>query len=288
MRTDSWHQVSVKFPDPTRAEDFAVAHLTPIFTMAEADRLISAWFFIRKTPEWRVRYLASPETTGARAYILGRLFTLRRNEHIEQATDVIYEPEFRAFGGVQAMEISHRLWHVDSRHVLAHLARTASEPAVRRRREISVLLYSAMMRAAGLDWYEQGDVWAKVAEHRDPPDDLDPVKCSELRVSLRQLMGVDLGSLASPGAHFPIAAEWAASFAATGRNLAHLASAGVLRRGLREVLVQQIIFAMNRLGLHATTQALLATTAAAVVFDPDPTVGLTIPRPFGSSPEGDG
>jgi hypothetical protein len=51
----------------------------------------------------------------------------------------------------------------NSRAILAHLAAGRDD-----RREQSLLLCTAMMRAAGLDLYEQGDVWAWVAEHRPP------------------------------------------------------------------------------------------------------------------------
>jgi thiopeptide-type bacteriocin biosynthesis protein len=66
-------------------------------------------------------------------------------------------------------------------------------------------------------------------------------------------------------------AQWAAAYTETGQELASLAAAGRLRRGLRDVLAHHVIFAWNRLGLPYATQSILAGTAKTVVFGADPT-----------------
>ena len=110
MSASPWLQVTVEFPDPAHAEDTAVTHLAPLLAEAEIGGLITAWFFIRKAPAWRVRYRPALDIPGARGHILGRLNALRRRSHIVRVTDVVYEPETRAFGGSQAMTLAHRLW----------------------------------------------------------------------------------------------------------------------------------------------------------------------------------
>ena len=57
MTTTSWIQLNLHFADPEHAERTAVEHLAPALQAAEASSLITAWFFIRKTPCWRLRYL---------------------------------------------------------------------------------------------------------------------------------------------------------------------------------------------------------------------------------------
>ncbi|MFC0438069.1 hypothetical protein ACFFG9_45330 [Kutzneria buriramensis] len=52
------------------------------------------------------------------------------------------------------MATAHRLFHQDSKHILARTFGPGD-----RRREHTILLCSAMLRAAGQDWHEQGDVW---------------------------------------------------------------------------------------------------------------------------------
>ncbi|MFV2104082.1 thiopeptide-type bacteriocin biosynthesis protein [Micromonospora sp. LOL_024] len=273
-----WLQITIELSNPAQADDIAVAHLAPMLTKAEAEKLITAWFFIRKTPQWRLRYL--PATMQARIHLLDRLHTLERDQLIATAVEVVYEPETRAFGGTPAMTVAHRLWHADSRHVLDYLATTAADPTARRRRELAILLTSTLLRAAGLDWYEQGDVWHRVADHRPPPDAPDPNTIPALHAALRKLMGTDLTTVTTPGTPRAATAGWAAAYAAAGHDLAHLAAAGRLHRGLRDVMAHHIIFAMNRLGLSSTTQAILATNAATAIFGPDPNHPAHDPKPL--------
>ncbi|MFI6705463.1 thiopeptide-type bacteriocin biosynthesis protein [Nonomuraea sp. NPDC050478] len=265
MDSRPWRQVNVTFTDWAKAERTAVAHLAPLLVKAEDERLITTWFFVRKIPCWRVRYIPSGER--AQADVRGHLDGLVRQRRIAAATEVIYEPEPHAFGGTEAMTSAHDLFHLDSRHLLAYLARS---PDAEHRRELSVLLCTALLRSAGLDWYEQGDVWARVADHRDLPELIQPDQQHALKAGLRRLMSVDAGPLLRDGSPLDFAAEWSGAFAATGQQLASLAADGLLHRGLRAVLAHHIIFAWNRLGMPYVTQAILAHTARQVVFGHDP------------------
>ncbi|WP_322769549.1 thiopeptide-type bacteriocin biosynthesis protein [Frankia sp. Cr1] len=270
MDTCHWHQVNVTFPDWANAEGTAVDHLAPLLDTAETDGLITSWFFVRKAPCWRIRYLTRQTTGEAQAYVHARLADLRETRRIGDATFTIYEPEVHAFGGAEGMDATHRLFHLDSRHLLAYLNGTSHTPGNRRRRELSVLLCSRLLRAAGLDWYEEGDVWARVAGHRQPPERIPDDRLRTLQDGLRHLMSIDAGSLTRDNLP-PAFADWTSAFAAAGSELAALSTDGLLRRGLRAVLAHHIIFAWNRHGLPHTTQAVLAHTAKTVVFGHDPT-----------------
>ncbi len=265
-----WRQVNIAFPDWADAENAALAHLAPLLAAAEAAGLVTSWFFIRKAPCWRVRYLPGGDASQATAYIHRNLEDLKSNRHVEDVREVVYEPETHAFGGTESMASAHRLFHLDSRHLLAYLAGTGCQPGTGRRRELSVILCTALLRAAGLDWYEQGDTWSRVAEHRELPDQIPVGRLHALEADLRRLMSVDAGSLMREGSPLAFAAGWAGAFAAAGRELADLAAGGLLHRGLRAILAHHIIFAWNRLGLLYPTQAVLASTAKAVVFGCDP------------------
>ncbi|WP_159054630.1 thiopeptide-type bacteriocin biosynthesis protein [Streptomyces dysideae] len=59
----------------------------------------------------------------------------------------VYEPETDTFGGPEAMDAAHELFHSDSRHLLTYQPSSAHLG----RRETAVLLASVMMRGAGLD-----------------------------------------------------------------------------------------------------------------------------------------
>jgi thiopeptide-type bacteriocin biosynthesis protein len=167
------------------------------------------------------------------------------------------------------MTSAHDLFHIDSRCLLAYLTRS---PDAEHRRELSVLLCTALLRSAGLDWYEQGDVWARVADHRDLPDPLSPERRQALEVDLRRLISVDTQPLMRSRGLLTCADQWSAAYETTGRELAALSAKGLLRRGLRAVLAHHIIFAWNRLGMPYASQAVLAHTARDVVFGRDPAV----------------
>jgi thiopeptide-type bacteriocin biosynthesis protein len=262
----AWYQVFVGFLDYTAAQDVAATHLAPILDTVEANGLVTTWFFTRKKPFWRLR-LTGPDGRDGIEFVHTRLREL--TGHIASVTDTIYEPEVDAFGGPEGMTVAHRLFHADSRRLLAHFR--AEDPVIGRR-ELSVLLCSTLLRNAGQDWYEQGDVWARVAEHQTPLPTGTPPNSPHLRTQMRRLMTTDtaLGGplFADVGPPAELAA-WLTAFAETGRALRNLAADGALRRGLRAVLTHHILFHWNRLGLDPHTKAVLARSAADAVFADD-------------------
>ncbi|MEV4670893.1 methyltransferase, FxLD system [Actinomadura sp. NPDC049382] len=263
MDTGDWPQVVIDFPDWRTAENTAVNVLLPALTGAEEHGLIRRWFFIRKAPSWRVRYL--PADDSVRTYFTDVLNRATSESRLSGWRTGIYEPESVAFGGEAGMRVAHELFHHDSRHVLTHLARP---PASRTLgcRELGVLLCSVLMRAAGQDWYEQGDVWRRVARQR--PIRLDRSPSPQLRTAVRKLMTVDVGPGSDLVSGGPLAdiAPWISVFEQAGRRLAELAGRGALERGLRAVLAHHVIFQWNRLGLPYTDQHTLALLTSEVVM----------------------
>jgi thiopeptide-type bacteriocin biosynthesis protein len=256
-----WHQVNVSFPDWNHAEDAAAARIA---VHLDAQALAATWWFIRKSPCWRIRY--QPAAPEARGSVERYLDELAAAGHVTGWTSVVYEPEVHAFGGMEAMAAAHRLFHADSRAVLAYLR---DQPGGRHRREISLMLASVMMRAARQDWFEQGDTWARVASRRKPPPGT-ALGRPGLPAAVRHLITADAESQMRDGAPLAHCARWAAAWTDAGTELACLAGEGRLHRGLRDVLAHHVIFAWNRLGLPYETQSALAGTAKTVVFGPDP------------------
>ena len=147
----------------------------------------------------------------------------------------------------------------------------ATSPEARHRREISLMLCSVMMRAARQDWFEQGDIWARVADHRKPPArhsrwprPRPARRCPPFAHHRRRVPD------ARRQRRSPTAPAGQPPTRPPGRELAGLAAAGRLHRGLRDVLAHHVIFAWNRLGLSYETQSALAGAAKTVVFGPDP------------------
>lgn len=260
-----WRQFNVAFTNWAIAEQTAVAHLAPLMAEAETEGLVVAWFFIRKAPCWRLRYLPGRDAPQADAYLSHRLEDLKSRRHIDDVRHVIYEPESHAFGGPQAMQIAHELFHRDSRHILAHA--TYPTPALGRR-ETAILLSAVLMRAAGLDWYEQGDVWVKVAEHRPSEAVMSPERKDELSQAMHHLVTADIQAMCdAEGAPLATYRPWVSAFEDAGQALADLAAQGRLLRGLRAVLAHHVIFHANRAGLPSSDQSAIAALAIHTVFN---------------------
>jgi thiopeptide-type bacteriocin biosynthesis protein len=255
MDETPWKQVNIAYPAQDRAERErqAVAHLTGILPPAEADGLITAWWFIRKDA-WRVRYLLTDQANGHGSKTADSLHPLLTNG--VTWTHDIYEPEIHAFGGPASMDIAHTLFHADSHHLLSALSDGPAD-----RRERSLVLCTALMRAAGLDINEQGDVWAQVAAQRaglaQMPSDLQV--WASFTGNVRHLL------LGRPRANL-IDSDWLTAFQQAGRSLQNLRKSGTLTRGIRAVIALHVIFHWNKLGLTAGTQATLAHAAKEAIF----------------------
>ncbi|AVH54549.1 MULTISPECIES: thiopeptide-type bacteriocin biosynthesis protein [Streptomyces] len=264
MNPPTWCQANVTFPDWERAEIVALAQLAPLLRAVEDEGALTAWFLVRKRPCWRVRYLP---TADAQDRIGQGLDALIADGYIKGWTEIIYEPEVHAFGGAEAMTSAHRLFHRDSRSLIDHLQGDAGK----HRRESSLMLCSLLMRSAGLDWYEQGDVWARVCAHRGLPPNTDQANRDRLHAAVHRLISVNGEDLMGVGGPLAHVAGWARAYTDAGRELAHLMDSGQLHRGLRDVLAHHVLFAWNRVGLPHAMQAALTAAAKTVIFGPDPT-----------------
>jgi protein-L-isoaspartate(D-aspartate) O-methyltransferase len=260
-----WCQYNIEFPDRDTAARVAAADLLPALLAAQDAGLLHGWWFIRKQP-WKLRYL--PDTPAADA-MTGLLSELTAAGQITSWAPGVYEPETLAFGGPHGISIAHDLFHRDSHHILARAARPGA-PTLGQR-ETTVMLCSVMLRAAGLDWYEQGDVWATLASLR-PAAAIRPAQTAALAPAMHRLMTTDARSLCAAGHDSPLAGcdEWITAFEDAGQALASLARHGRLSRGLRAVLAHHILFHANRAGLPATDQAALAALAARNTFGTRP------------------
>jgi protein-L-isoaspartate(D-aspartate) O-methyltransferase len=255
-----WRQSNLTFAGHHNAEQLTVTRIGPVMADAEDRGLISSWFYIRKA-QWRLRWL--PASPSAAATVLQALASA--DESITW-TSSICEFETVAFGGAAGMDTACALFHADSRHLLHRLA--ASQPLGRT--ETSILMCSTLLRAAGLDWYEQGDVWARVRSlrPRTPAIPGCPQRAMQLRDAMHILMTADTRAMSDPAADGPLpgCGPWIAAFEQAGQTLARLNRDGHLERGLRAILAHHIIFHFNRAGISSTDQATTAALAVTAVF----------------------
>lgn len=277
MTAQQWPQHVITFTDWCNAERIALQHLLPVLEPSKSAKP-HEWSFVRKCPTWRLRH--HPTTDHGLRKLDRTLGMMLSNGLIKGWTPGIYEPETTAFGGPAGMAAAHTLFHRDSRLVLQHLAPPRlphSNPPELGRRELAVLLPSVAMRAARLDWYEQGDVWAKVVEQR-PASHNQPVS-ERLSHAVHRLMTVKAGtsSTLTTTGRLASLADWVAAFEHLGQRLAELNQLGRLERGLRAVLAHHVIFHWNRMGLSRKEQATLAALAKEEVM------GTTGQRPVSAS-----
>jgi thiopeptide-type bacteriocin biosynthesis protein len=262
--TRDWHQVHVQFPEWATAEKTTATSLGPQLQRLQDTGVIAAWWFIRKAPCWRLRM--KPDYDVERAEMKTSLDSildqLTTTDLISRWRQTLYEPETVAFGGQPGMDIAHDLFCSDSSNILAYLRR--SEPTIGRR-ELSVLLCSALFRAAGQEWFECGDIWHRVTRLRPIPPD----RLTELAGNLHKLLACDVrptGALFGTDGPLAFAASWATAFHQTGQALAAAADEGALERGTRDILAHHVIFHWNRIGLPYKTQSILAQAAETAIF----------------------
>lgn len=252
-----WQQVNIRFTSPHDAEQAAVAYLRPAAWQVGPGP-VAEWWFIRKG-DWRLRYLPAGAPAAARDAVSRTLTAMREAGSVDGWTETLYEPETHAFGGPAATEAAHELFYRDSRHILDYL----NLPGLDQRREVTVLLCAALIRGAGLDWYEQGDVWARTVTNRPDTGSATPEQLARLQESVGRLLAADPRSgitLASTDADH-LAASWLDAFERCGRTLHYLWVDGTLSRGLRAVVTHHLLFHWNRLGIPYTAQGALALAA---------------------------
>lgn len=254
---NQWRQVNLRFPDPGDVEQAAVKVLVPVLR----DLDVADWFFVRKAPSWRIRFHAG---TATAARLNEALDGLASRGQVKDWTLSVYEPETRAFGGEAGMQVAHELFVDDTAHVLAYLAHRQARPSGPDQREqVSILLAALLHRAAGLDWYEQGDVWEHIAHHRS----ITAAPTAEDVSATRRLLTADTTRLVENNDALAWLAPWAVAYTAAGHRLREHHQRGELTRGIRAVLAHHALFAWNRIGLGPWAQARIAHTAAAAVFD---------------------
>ncbi|MGH4016748.1 MAG: thiopeptide-type bacteriocin biosynthesis protein [Pseudonocardiaceae bacterium] len=270
-----WYQVRVQFTDWDAAEHTAATRLGPHLQQIQDTGVVAVWWFIRKAPCWRLRLRRDPTTAfdDMKAAVSSVLDSHMTAGLIERWWETVYEPETSAFGGPRGMDIAHDLFHADSRSILEYLRPGPAAPSELTvgRRELSVLLCSALFRGAAQEWYEQGDVWHRVTQMRPLPPDAPTDRLREMTDGLRRLMTADArptGGLFGSNGPLAIAAPWAAAFDEAGRALGAAAHDGTLERGVRNILAHHVIFHWNRLGLAARTQSILARAARDTVMNP--------------------
>jgi protein-L-isoaspartate(D-aspartate) O-methyltransferase len=248
-QTGSWRQLLLTTDQPAHVETLLI-ELAPLLH-AVGQHGPRCWW-IRKGDTLRLR-LWHPDPDDVDQ------ITATVRQHGAQIHPGIYEPETHGFGGEAGIRVAHRVACQDAHHLAGHLARHRQH---HHRHEMFLLLATRLMRAAGLDLEEQGDVWARVAAHRPKLD----TASATTRRAVRHLIFSGPDSASSPLYQVP---SWSGAVETAGRDLARLAATGRLTRGVRAVIANLLLFMANRHGIHSRPLAIVSTAAQHVIFQED-------------------
>jgi thiopeptide-type bacteriocin biosynthesis protein len=262
--TARWHQVRTR-PGGQQPPELTMATVVgPVLDSLTESGALGGWWYMNKPPGWRIRLRDTDP------HLVSQLLDdLTAAGTITAWSPAIYEPETAAFGGITGIDIVHDLFCADTSGILGYLRQ--DDPPLGRR-ELSVVLISAMLAAAGLDWFERADVFARVAAMRPGPAPGTTAQAARLAGQLRAILAMPASATSaifSEGGAYGVANEWHAGFADAGHRFADAVSCGALNRGLRAILAHAVIFHWNRLGLPAAPQASLARAAASACLPAD-------------------
>ncbi|MFH8934124.1 thiopeptide-type bacteriocin biosynthesis protein [Streptomyces griseosporeus] len=264
LQPAGWYQVNVQFADYATAAATFHTYLLPFLS----EDIIGAWWFLRKHPYWRLRIQPAAGT-------LAGLVVTRVAQCLDSAVSwgvvrewrpTLYEPETIAFGGLDGMVTAHRLFHTDSEGVLAysHVV-AAGAHGLLDAKATSLLVLTLFLRAAGLEWGEQGDVWGQVEARRALPPDVPPERVSTMVVPMRTLLSLDAWPALADG---PLTSlrEWVSGMENGGRVLKDAAHDCRLTLGLRSILARHILFHWNRMGFNIRQQAIWSRAAREAIL----------------------
>ncbi|MEU0118553.1 thiopeptide-type bacteriocin biosynthesis protein [Streptomyces bobili] len=267
--TSDWQQVNIEFTDYPTAQRAFLAYLLPSLREACDVGTIGAWWFVRKFPCWRLRVVHGPQPLGECA-----------SEPIHAALDSAvswgvakrwwpspYESETVAFGGTDGMRIAHALFHADSVGVLDYLHGPATEASVPLdAKATSLIIITLFLRAAGQEWSEQGDIWARVEAKRPLPDDVSPERVTAMTGTVRKLLTADTAPTLTVGNPLAPLAEWADAIERSGQALGNAGREGRLGLGTRGILARHILFHWNRMGFTTRQQAIWSRAARETIL----------------------
>lgn len=265
----SWHQVNIEFSDYPTAERTFLAYLLPPLQQETEAGTVGAWWFVRKYPCWRLRVASGRDSTtkDLPERLTGALDSAVSWGVVKRWHPTLYEPETTAFGGPEGIKIAHDLFHVDSVGSLDYLHRTRTADSERLdAKATSLLVISHLLRAAGQEWSEQGDVWARVEAKRPLPDDVPVARVTAMTSTLRTLLAIDTSLVPADMDQLAPYSDWLAGMERSGRALADAAHTGNLQLGLRGILARHVLFQWNRMGFATRQQAIWARAAREAIL----------------------
>lgn len=254
-----WNQVNIRFADYPSADRAFRAYLMP----ALRSEPIGIWWFVRKYPHWRLRFCPAPNASAKDAlhHVTEALDSSVSWSVTTEWTSTPYEPEGIAFGGPVGMPLAHELFHADSVGALGYLGVAAGgSTRTLDAKATSLVAMTLLMRAAGLEFGEQGDVWGRVEERRPLTEDVPPERVSSMVEPMRRLLLTDAHPLLNAG-DLGCVQPWIEGLEHGGKALADAADSGNIGLGKRGILARHVLFHWNRMGFTLRQQAIWSRAA---------------------------
>ena len=224
---------------------------------------ISQWWWLNKWdplgPALRVRIQTPTASARETTHLLLSCLEKRGLE----ATLPRYEPELLLFGGHDGIEIAHRLFAIDSMFLVSWLRSTEARNLPVVPPGLSFALVMHLARGAGLDLFEQWDLFDRLAAKRTAGPEQNATEASCIRI-VKQLLAAPAESLL-PIFSDPLRVlvkKHLDNLQNVGMQIAQAYFGGRLDCGLREFLVPVVLFHWNRIGLAASAQGGFARAAA--------------------------
>jgi thiopeptide-type bacteriocin biosynthesis protein len=260
--TEQWLYLRVSVPDGAGVA--LIAHeMAPLFDQLRSDAAIHGWWWLNKHdpsgPALRVRILIAPRMRAEIEKIVAQqLARLQRDFRVLR-----YEPELRLFGGSEGMAAAHDHFCADSAFLAAwaQCEEPLSRPIIPEGLSLAFIFH--MLRASGLDLFEQWDVFDRVYDKREIGGGGENVfpffqKLAAKVVGARpdrifELYGGQKARLINRHRDF---------LEGFGYRTGSTYFEGRLDCGLREFFVPIILFHWNRIGMNALRQSGLSCAAS--------------------------
>lgn len=245
-----WHQHNVAL---VRAGGSAIASaravfraLAPALLAWRSSGRLACFFFMRKPPDLRLRFLGDAELSHEVEAILHQLTS---SGQLERAFASVYEPEIERFGGAEAMEAVHAWFDADTAAWMT-LDALAADGRALIAAEVLVSAVAADLVARTLaDRAETMALWQRYSADLGLADSGEVGPPVDELATLASRAGVELT---------PVLESYLEANRALAEALASSWHAGTLSTGLRSVVGAVVLFHLHRHGLDAEGHARVA------------------------------
>lgn len=250
----SWLQVNVAMErhegDALRSARVLFERLSPAIADWRRQVILDRFFFVRKPPDLRLRFLGQNLETHLLAELETILSGLKRDGFVKRFFPSVYEPEVFQFGGAEAMDRVHEHFDADSMAWIALDQLAASGPRTIPTKVVVLAVMNDLFLRTLSCPSEVWDVWCNIASLLQAAQGMHPPTTGIV------LIDSLLPHASKEEAH--ILQDYMRSNQQLSTGLWQIWNNGKLQCGLRAIFPFIAMFHFNRHGLDASARAALA------------------------------